>query len=273
MCAIGVGVMQFDRHLVGFLGKFGIAAGPAAKPDRVRALVRSLHPFVTEKPLVRIGGEGDGGYLVPDDFEGITACFSPGVSETATFEEDLARRGIPSFLADASVAAPPIENTLFHFTRKYLGVVEDDRTMPLDAWVRLNAPADGDLMLQMDIEGAEWEVLLNTSRETMRRFRIIVLEVHSIWQIVSRLGFQIINSTFEKLLQDFYVVHLHPNNVANPVVVAGISIPSLMEITLIRKDRVKTLVYATEFPHPLDRRNDNRLLDLVLPRAWYGGGV
>ncbi len=44
-----------------------------------------------------MGGENDGGYLVPDDLEGIEYCFSPGVSNIATFELDCLNRG--SFLS------------------------------------------------------------------------------------------------------------------------------------------------------------------------------
>jgi hypothetical protein len=42
--------------------------------------------------------------------------------------------------------------------------------------VRTHAPSAGDLILQMDIEGAEWPVILNASQEVLTRFRIIVLE-------------------------------------------------------------------------------------------------
>lgn len=60
---------------------------------------------------------GDGGYLIPDDLEGISACFSPGVDDRATFETSLIARGIPCFLADASVDKAPIDGDMIHFTK------------------------------------------------------------------------------------------------------------------------------------------------------------
>jgi hypothetical protein len=59
----------------------------ALQPDQaeVREFIAKLHPLTTEHPLIRMG-EGDGGYLIPDDLNGITACFSPGVDNRATFE-------------------------------------------------------------------------------------------------------------------------------------------------------------------------------------------
>ncbi len=79
----------------------------------------------------------------------------------ASFEAAIVARGISCFLADASVSGPPIAGPLIHFDRKFLGVVDDDLTTTMDTWVKAYAPPTGDLILQMDIEGAEWPVLLN----------------------------------------------------------------------------------------------------------------
>src|ERR1035441_7551539 len=75
----------------------------------------SVRPISTNHELIRIGGNSDGGYLIPNDLAGVNVCFSPGVSLVANFEADLASRGISCFLADYSVDAPPIINHLFHF--------------------------------------------------------------------------------------------------------------------------------------------------------------
>ena len=71
--------------------------------DKVLNLIRALRPVDCGIPLIRIGGNADGGYLVPDDLDGIEYCFSPGVNTVADFENDLADRKIRSFLADLSV--------------------------------------------------------------------------------------------------------------------------------------------------------------------------
>ena len=67
--------------------------------------------------LIRIGGEGDGGYLIPNVFDKISYCFSPGVDYTANFEKELSEKfGIKSFMADASVEKAPLADknlTLF----------------------------------------------------------------------------------------------------------------------------------------------------------------
>jgi hypothetical protein len=247
----------------------GISVAMQADKKAVHELVSQLHPFVTEHPLIRMGASGDGGYLIPDDLEGVAACFSPGVDNRASFEAGMIERGIRCYLADASVDGPPISSDMFQFTKKFLGVVNNEVTITLDDWVNGNAPGKDDLILQMDIEGAEWPVLLNVSRDTLRRFRILVIELHDLERLMDKHAFSIIKSTFERLLQDFYIVHNHPNNYGRSVRYHSFVIPRVQEMTLIRKDRVNSKRFATEFPHPLDRTNDVSGPDTPLPPEWF----
>lgn len=259
------------RTVAAIADAFGVSVGRTADTAQVRALVERLHPITTDRKLVRIGGDRDGGYLVPDDLDGITACFSPGVDVVASFEEALAARGIPSFLADASVDGPPVTHPLFAFEKKFLGVVDDDTTLTLDSWVKRCAPGTDDLLLQMDIEGGEWPVLLNVSTETLMRFRIIVVELHWLERLLDKAGFSIMSAALDRLLQNHAVVHNHPNNVKPPLK-ARFTIPGLQELTFLRRDRATSTGFATEFPHPLDRKNVVDRPDVVLPRDWFRSG-
>ena len=89
-------------------------------PADLLQFVERLFPQSCGKELIRIGGDGDGGYLIPDDLGGIEYCFSPGVSNKCSFEEHLANLGIRSFLADYSVTAPPLARPEFTFDKKFL---------------------------------------------------------------------------------------------------------------------------------------------------------
>ncbi|MGI9178224.1 MAG: FkbM family methyltransferase [Pirellulales bacterium] len=240
---------------------------------RLESLARRLRPVRTAHPLVRIGGPHDGGYLVPDDLVGIAACFSPGVGDSARFEADLqGRAGIPSHLADGSVSGPPAEFRPASFTRRYLGVVDDDddpSVMTIDSWVRSRPDLPpGDLMLQMDIEGAEYAVLLGASPELLARFRIIVLEVHGVEAWSQHYSTGIAEALFDRLLHRFHVVHLHANNCCGLIGIGGFIAPRVFELTLLRKDRGPALGYAEEFPHPLDAANVPGIEDLTLPAQW-----
>jgi hypothetical protein len=218
--------------------------------------------------LVRLGCAGDGGYLVPDDIDGIDACFSPGVDNRATFEEALLARGLRCHLADGSVERGPLDDRSCTFLKKYIGVVSNDQFITLDRWVEEMEPSDGDLILQMDIEGAEWPVLLNTSDSNLARFRVIVLELHDMERLMDKHAFRIIHAVIDRLLEKFYVVHNHPNNYGGSVRVGAISIPRALEVTLLRRDRATPSGFATRFPHPLDQPNTEGRRDIVLPAAW-----
>jgi hypothetical protein len=265
-----IGVYRLELAFATVCLNVGISVALPADPYAVRNLINRLHPLVTEYPLIRLGQHGDGGYLVPDDLEAVAACFSPGVGAGATFEMGMIERSIPCFLLDGSVDAAPIKGDLVHFTKKYLGVVDDDSTITLDHWVGANMPGNDDLLLQMDIEGGEWPILLNVSRATLRRFRIVIIEFHNLEKLMDKHAFVTIKSTFERLLQDFYVVHNHPNNAGCAVRYRSLNIPRVLEMTFIRKDRVATTKFAQVFPHPLDEPNDpDNFPDLRLPPDWF----
>ena len=70
--------------------------------------MQKLRPQDCGIDLIRSGSSGDGGYLIPNDLEGLEYCFSPGVSTVADFENHLADLHIRSYLADYSVTSPPM---------------------------------------------------------------------------------------------------------------------------------------------------------------------
>ncbi len=257
------------RRLNSALLKRGMQLARMTDYGALHSFLQSVRPVTTEHALVRIGGDGDGGYLVPDDLKHIKACFSPGVSKVADFELDLANRGIPCFLADHSVEAPPVQHELFRFEKKYLGTREDDVFMSFENWVTRNAPSDGDLLLQMDIEGAEYGVIFDTSNSVLRRFRIVVIEFHGLDHLMEPQGLELINLTFGKLLKDFDVVHIHPNNWSKPEIYGPFEIPQILEFTFLRKDRSRSRKPTASFPHTLDRANVPLRPDYPLPACWY----
>ncbi|MBT8519981.1 hypothetical protein G6734_03885 [Polynucleobacter paneuropaeus] len=237
--------------------------------NKISEFLSAVKPIKTNHNLIRLGGDTDGGYLVPNDIENIDICFSPGVSEVANFENDLTKRGMKCFLADYSVENPPIQNSLFDFEKKYLGNKNNKIYITLDSWVKSKAPGNEDLILQMDIEESEYSVLLDASNDTLNRFRILVIEFHGLDLLFNRMGFELIDSTFSKLRKNFEIVHIHPNNCCAPVIVSDIAIPPVMEFTFLRKDRISFQEPNIHFPHELDRPNIQDNYDFSLPKCWY----
>lgn len=259
----------FKKFIHQYLLKKGRAIVPATNHQKLKEFFSMVRPVSTSKPLVHIGCQGDGGYLVPEDFEGISACFSPGVSTVADFELDLAKKHIPCFLADYSVQSAPVQHPLIQFDKKFLGLTNDDIYTTLDRWVEEKMPKSEDFILQMDIEGSEYDVLFDVSEATLKKFRIIVIEFHHLDRLMVQDSFEFINLIFKKITKYFDVVHNHPNNCEKPYIYGEFEIPPIMEITFLRKGRGQYENKQLLFPHPLDRPNIPDRDDFPLPKCWY----
>ncbi len=195
---------------------------------------------------------------------------SPGVSTEVSFDLAMAERGMEIYMADASVDGPPVQCPRFHFYKKFLDVFDDERNMRIDTLcARIASEQLGDRMLQMDIEGAEYRVLLDASDEVLRSFRIMIIEFHNLDRMFAAFPLKIIRATFQKLLRTHHIVHIHPNNVCPPRVRGEIAIPPVMEFTFYRKDRAELDVgRKLQFPHALDRDNLPHVRSHVLPACW-----
>lgn len=228
-----------------------------------------LRPVDTGHELIRLGAFGDGGYLVPDDLAGIRACFSPGVSKQATFELDLAKRDIVSFMADASVDGPAEDIPGAVFRKQHIGPRTERGFVSLQDWVRECAPETGDLILQMDIEAAEYAVFQTVPPECLARFRIIVIELHRIPSILMKPSFfDRARSLLDSIGASFTCVHLHTNNVSGQVMIEGSAFPRVVEATFIRNDRVRHRNSVNVLPHRLDARHDPARPEIALPDEW-----
>jgi len=104
----------------------------------------------------------------------------------------------------------------------------------------------------MDIEGAEYEVLTGTDIKTLALFRIIVMEIHDVENWSNPRFFSLVKEIFDKLLSEFYIAHMHPNNCCGLFKIDGLTLPRVFEVTLHRRDRVKNLQQRNGISHNLD---------------------
>lgn len=262
--------MKIDKHA--FLRK-QLYVQMMTPTERLEALIRRLHPVKTPFDLIRVGGQNDGGYLVPDDLAGISACFSPGVGPTCSFESDLLEKfNIASHLCDHSVDGPPGNFAPASFEKRFIGVLDDGVFTTLDSWMERKPELGqhGDLLLQMDIEGGEYAALLSVSERNLRRFRILVIEFHHAEHWSDPVFFGLVEAMFAKLLNHFHVVHIHPNNHGRFIELGHIPVPETFEMSFIRKDRCEPLGYVDILPHPSDNPCLPGQPELTLPRAWLG---
>ena len=231
----------------------------------IERLIRKLH--AKKVPLIRLGNDGDGGYLVPNDLIGIEALFSPGVGKTSEFENDIAKKNINVFMVDASVSSPCIDNKRFNFLKKFVGSSSYDNFITMDDWVGKAKPLrkDSDLMLQMDIEGDEYPALLAISNDNLRRARIMVIEFHRLGDLRNREFYRMVFATFSKLLSTHEIAHVHANNGKLANRIRGLHVPEVAEFTFLRKDFVKQKNRIKKLPHPLDQKNCPNKRDVIFP--------
>ncbi|HTV34149.1 MAG TPA: FkbM family methyltransferase [Methylocella sp.] len=247
----------------------GFWVARAGKAEAASELVEVIKSARATAALRRFGAAGDGGYLLPDDLEGIAALFSPGVSTICEFDLEFAERGIDVYMADASVNAPPINHPKFHFSEKFIDTYISATTTTMSAWLEETgmAATSEDLVLQMDIECAEYRVFASIPDTILRRFRIIVVEIHNLDQIFSDFSAQTILGTFKRLSQFFNIVHIHPNNIDPLFKIGNFEVYPTMEFTLYRKDRPVSSG-AASLPNPLDADCVVGKPTAVLPAIW-----
>ncbi len=231
--------------------------------------IKSIKPKAINYPLIRIGGESDGGYLIPDCIDDIDACFSPGVGVLGDFELTLTKLGKMCYLADYSVDIPPLINPLIDFEKKFIDVCDDAKYITLASWISSKYPNSESLLLQMDIEGSEYESILCTEESYLTKFKIMIIEFHNLHKLSDPLSFGIINATFQKILKHFYVVHIHPNNCFLPVKYKGLLIPPIMEFSFARKDNFGLSENKLKFPNDFDAPNIASKINYSLPDIWY----
>lgn len=263
------------KWILPWLAKRGFVMQSAVPEKRVMDLIKSLHPLKTQFDLIRLGPDGDGGYLVPDCLEEIEACFSPGVAQISQFERDCIDRGMKVFMADKSVDMPnwDVAKDKYAFHKKFVGSTNNEDFMTMDHWFQTSGLSnDAKLLLQMDIEGDEYKTIANMSDELLNRFHIMVIEFHKLQHLWNRGFFTIVESVMKKILQSHICIHIHPNNFkgteGSVYTLFGIDIPKVMELTFIRKDLAEIQGYQSQFPHPLDFDN-TRKEHFPLPQNWY----
>ena len=100
--------MSLFHILVRFGGLSLACVTTASRLQRLQLrFLESLKPLDNGHKLVKIGDDADGGYLLPNDFDGIDYCFSPGSGGQWSFERHLSETfGITSFILAEPTSKP-----------------------------------------------------------------------------------------------------------------------------------------------------------------------
>ena len=244
----------------------------SSKYDLENFINRFKEKYISTE-LIRVGEEGDGGYLVPNILKNISYCYSPGVDFTASFEKELSEKyNIKSFMIDASVNQPPLSDSNFQFLPKYLGSLTNNKFITLSDWLyETTGSSELGKILQMDIEGGEYDVLIFEDSKTLASFSTIIIEFHFMENLFQKDFLRMVSSIFEKIYKYFSICHVHPNNGCGIAELDGIKVPRVMEITFIRNDYLEECSNNENIllPNTLDRKNQKNREDLIMPEIWW----
>jgi hypothetical protein len=265
--------MSMKTFIKKILLKLGINIEHAISSENIRNFVTRFRDNYKSVKLIRVGGDGDGGYLIPDILKTVKYCFSPGVGNIIKFEAELSKAyGIKSFMLDGSINCPSFNDDNLKFEKKFLGSRNDENFITLSSWINKCISKNSEnRILQMDIEGGEYDVLIYESAEDLSQFSCMIIEFHDLQNVCQRRFIQMISAIFEKIYLNFSIVHVHPNNVSGIVNLGGIEIPSSIEVTFMKNDLISahTLNSAIFLPNPLDSRVSNKIPDVKMPEIWW----
>mgnify|MGYP000509294134 CR=1 FL=1 len=233
--------------------------------ERLLAFARAIRPMTsTGLELTRIGGATDGGYVMAEPIAA-SGAISIGVGSDVSWDQDIGSRGIPVAMFDHTVRKAPAHVPGGTFHRIGIGPTHGPKIRPLDQLVSIAGFAGrDDLLLKMDVEGAEWEALTRPAPANLQPFTRIVVELHGIAGLKDTRSAERILAAIEQLGETHYPVHVHANNYDELVRFGNWWFPNAIEVSFIRKDLLTNPKPATALRIDLDAPCDPRVTEIDL---------
>lgn len=168
--------------------------------SKIGILKKLLTPYQTEHIKQRYGVDGDGGYVLSETLLNKTKnVYSLGISDEFTIDVQLSDKGLKVYQYDVNPCAVP-NNKNLSFKQLYI----DAKSLNNELLINGISSSETNLLL-MDIEGGEYDVVLN-DLNVINHFGQICMEVHYIFNNENSVKF------FERLNENFTLVHIHANN-------------------------------------------------------------
>lgn len=233
----------------GFRGPFGSYISPrsqvAANDYELYEILRPIMDLMTthrvDKPLMRLGSEFDGGYVIINQDYSRSFLIAAGISNNNDFEKSFADLGGHGHQVDYTVEDAPFKHDNLTFSpSRLVGEHQEQETfdVTLDA-LFMNHIKDTQFegqanILKMDIEGSEWEIL--NSSKVLNRFDQILIEIHYLERFAIEEYHPVYVSALTKLFSHFAPVAIAGNNCCGFVTIGGFSVPRVLEMTLVNRD-------------------------------------
>jgi hypothetical protein len=219
-----------------------------------------LTPFDIDKPKIRIGPRGDGGYVLVDDIGPEQAVVSYGIGAEYRFDLEFAEAGHDVFMFDHTIDMPHPPHPRLHFFKEGAAGQSrpDEMLYSIADHLRRHRIRAERLIVKMDVEGAEFEALTAVPDDLLAQFEQIVVEVHTLNRLQDAGYRDKFCALFRKLNRIFTLFHVHSNNFAGTAgisLVGGMPVPRIMELSYVRARSVSRRPSGTLYPTALDFPN------------------
>jgi len=220
----------------------------------------------------RFGSVNDGGYVMLDHMENVAAAYSLGIGQNVSWDYEIAEQNIPVFQFDDTIKNPPYIHPLFRFFPTRIGGGDDEpqNIISIGGIIKKFGHGGKDLILKMDIEGAEWEVLEKIEPEVLAQFRQIVCEFHGFTTfLLDETWMNRATRALANVTRFHRVIHVHANNVVPPVLADNTVLAEILEVTLVRTKSYETTDTFEMFPGEHDSPNIRGKEDICLGTFRY----
>lgn len=222
------------------------------------------------KNFVRFGRNYDGGYIMVDNFKAFGGiAYSFGIGDDVSWDLDMAARGYDVFMYDPTIDRLPQNHERFHFFKEgILGIEVKEKSMnTLENFIRLNGHEDKEnMILKMDVEGAEWSFLSTVSPELLSKFDQIVFEFHDMLRPKDQSVMNATLACIKKINRTHSLVHLHASNCDSFLILDDkVLFPNVLELTYVKTSNYKLVEDENIFlPISLDAPNNKGGPDVPL---------
>lgn len=192
-------------------------------------LTELLIPLKTNLTKKRIGGAGDGGYvLLREIFNDCDTVYSYGIDDSEnsdSFDVECANYNKTVFMFDGAIQREQSKNPRLIFRRENL--TADN----LRSHLSINNNIDKkNMILKMDIEGHEYPVIEKNIKLINDCFSMMCIEFHGL-NNPNYYNYENKNYVLELILEYYDIFHMHANN----WVARKFDVPNVLEISFIRK--------------------------------------
>ena len=245
---------------------FEVNADLNVSPEYYAALKNELKiKKIKNCSLVRVGlGNKDGGYIMAQNFYEPGIAYSFGICNDVSWDNVMAELGYNIFMYDHTIEKLPYNRPEFHYFKEGIAGkdVENVPLKTLEYYINFNNhKKNKNMILKMDVEGAEWDFLETVPDDVLKQFDQIVFEYHNILKIGSEKYIKLLN----KLNKTHQLIHLHGNNSGMSIKAGNAIFCDVLEASYVNKDNYEFEESCDiSLPIDMDAPNDTGRPDIIL---------